>query len=139
MAFSLKIPDDKLNEISQYFDPDPVLRELAKQTATEASTMNPSFQLKAPGSTYSSMLGLTQPTDNGSGGPKMPGLDAKSLAMLQSMMPQPIKPQFIGGAAPRVHQVNIPGGGVLPGLPMPPAPPAIQPPLSLAALLQGRQ
>jgi hypothetical protein len=42
---------------------------------------------------------------------KLPGmapLDPKSLAMLNAMMPQPLKPQFIGGAAPRMGQsVNI--------------------------------
>lgn len=122
-----------LTQLAMAFNPVPLLKYLEQLSAQTA------YQPLAPQPSYSMMLGMTQDPRSAGGGakPPMPGmpapLDERGLMLLQAMMPQIPKPQFIGGAAPqRPSQVQM-----VPMIPAGLASPQVDIP-SLAALISGQ-
>lgn len=91
---------DQFMQLSQNFTPSPILAALSQGGGiTDTSQLNYSAMLQPSGGD----AGPTQPAGAAQAAP----LDPRSLAMLNSMMPQPGKPQFIGGAHTNAKQVNV--------------------------------
>ena len=117
---------EMLAQIAAQLDPGPILNELGG--AGGGSSMN------GPDPAWSGIVNpMTQP--------KTPApLDPKSMMALNSLMPQPGKPQFMGGAAPRAGtpvNLHIPDISNLVKLHLGPGVNAEAPP-TLGKLIGGR-
>lgn len=119
---SSPLGEDSLYEIAKKYNPDPML-----QAAIAANTQQASPYWGMRGAPYQTSpsnirFPFSQAVDGVSGIPfvegeggaggksKVPGqnpLSPQAMALLNSMMPVPSKPQYIGGAAPRPGPTNI--------------------------------
>lgn len=119
------ITDEQLTRVAMHLDPMPVLR--SAQMPPAQPMMPPAVpELPGPG-TWQSVM---EPSGGGSKVPGQAPLDFRSLQMLQSMMPRPAQPHFIGaGSVQRPAPMNIQAQ-------MPPGVPVKQ--VSPLAALMGR-
>lgn len=145
---------DQLAELAKKWNPDPLLQAAAEQNAK--MTQSPYFGMS--GAPYvaqpaASRFPFAQMVEGVSGIPfvegdtpaspkKVPGqnpLSPQAMALLNSMMPAPAKPQYIGGAAPRQGPTNIQMTPVMAaGMSGHSAPPGLNVDIpSLAALING--
>lgn len=120
----MTLTEEQLNRLAMQASPFDTLAGLQKMPRMPMG-LDPNMMPPGPidPQARAEMLPLLQPTQPGQPDPTKVApqgapLDPRSLAMLNSMMPQDAQPRFIGGAAPRpTGQINLGmgAGGGAPG------------------------
>lgn len=125
---------EQLMQLAAGYDPFPILKQLSEGGITGGA----GNETGAFDSSDNPWAGMTQPT---TAGPKTPApIDPRSMMALNSMLPQPPKPQFIGAPAPRAPgQVNMQAPDISAMIRASMAsPPQTTGPATLAQLIGGR-